>query len=369
MKKIMTVYGTRPEAIKVAPIIKALEDSSEFDSVAVVTGQHREMLEQVNKVFGIVPDRNLNVMSDQQSLNQILSRVVSGVDEAYEQYEPDAVIVQGDTSTAMGAALAAFNRGIPVVHVEAGLRSGDIFSPFPEEANRRVVSQVASLHLAPTKRAQKNLLREGYDPDTVAVTGNTVIDALLRALEADVDFEDQRLADVLDSGRRIVLVTTHRRENLGKGTRSIGRALEELSAKYPECVFVVPLHMNPAVREALLPYLSAENVVVTDPIAYGDFTQLMKRTYVVLTDSGGIQEEAPALDIPVLVMRDNTERQEGVKAGTLKLVGTRKRDIVKAASKLLDDEERYAKMAQAQNPYGDGTASEKILAALKGILE
>lgn len=369
MKKIMTVYGTRPEAIKVAPVVKALEDSSDFDSVAVVTGQHREMLEQVNRVFDIVPDLNLDVMSECQSLNQILSRVVSGIDEAYETHKPDAVIVQGDTSTAMGAAIAAFNRRIPVVHVEAGLRSGDINSPFPEEANRRIVSQIASLHLAPTKRAQKNLLREGHDPDSVLVTGNTVIDALLKSLYSGVPFENERLADVLESGRRVVLVTTHRRENLGKGIKSIGRAVEELAEKYPECVFVVPLHLNPAVRETLLPYLGAENIVVTEPIAYGDFTQLMSRTYLVLTDSGGIQEEAPALDIPVLVMRNNTERQEGVKAGTLKLVGTRRRDIVKAASKLLDDEARYAKMAEAENPYGDGTASERILEALADLLD
>lgn len=277
--KIMTVYGTRPEAIKVAPVIKALEAAEDFESIAIVSGQHKEMLNQVNSIFGIEPVENLHVMSERQTLNDILSRVIAGINDVYERYAPDAVIVQGDTSTAMGAAIAAFNRKIPVIHVEAGLRSGDINSPFPEEANRRIISQIASLHLAPTKRTQKNLLREGYDPDTVVVTGNTVIDALLEALEADAPVTDERLQQVIEDDRKIVLVTTHRRENLGKGIEKIGKAVGILAEKYPELQFVVPLHMNPAVRETITPYLNHENILACDPIAYGDFAQLMKRTF------------------------------------------------------------------------------------------
>lgn len=363
--KIMTVYGTRPEAIKVAPVIKALEAAEDFESIAIVSGQHKEMLNQVNSIFGIEPVENLHVMSERQTLNDILSRVIAGINDVYERYAPDAVIIQGDTSTAMGAAIAAFNRKIPVIHVEAGLRSGDINSPFPEEANRRIISQIASLHLAPTKRTQKNLLREGYDPDTVVVTGNTVIDALLGALEADAPVTDERLQQVIEDDRKIVLVTTHRRENLGKVIEKIGKAVGILAEKYPELQFIVPLHMNPAVRETITPYLNHENILTCDPIAYGDFAQLMKRTFLVLTDSGGIQEEAPSLSIPVLVMRTNTERQEGVKSGTLKLVGTKKKRIVHEASLLIESPSAYQKMAGAKNPYGDGTASEQILDAIR----
>lgn len=363
--KIMTVYGTRPEAIKVAPVIKALEGSKNFESIPVVTGQHRQMLDQVNGVFSIVPAHDLKIMAEGQSLNGILSKVVAGMETVYANYCPDVVIVQGDTSTAMGAALAAFNRKIPVVHVEAGLRSGDINSPFPEEANRRIISQISTLHLAPTQRAQETLLREGFDPASVLVTGNTVIDALLEGLKAEVSFADQRIERVVAEGKKIVLVTTHRRENIGSGLGHIGLAVKELAQKYPDISFVVPLHMNPKIRQTLMPYLDGENIIVTEPIAYGDFVKLLSRTHLVLTDSGGIQEEAPSLDIPVLVMRENTERQEGVKAGTLKLVGTDRQNIVSHTSELLESPQKYAAMAQAQNPYGDGSASEKIVAALE----
>ncbi|WP_188360036.1 non-hydrolyzing UDP-N-acetylglucosamine 2-epimerase [Rothia aerolata] len=368
MKRIMTVYGTRPEAIKVAPIIRALECSENFKSIPVVTGQHREMLDQVNEVFGIEPEADLKIMKRGQGLNGILSKVIEGVDQVIDSHYPDALIVQGDTSTAMGAALAAFNRGIPVVHVEAGLRSGDMTSPFPEEANRRLVSQVASLHLAPTKRAQKNLLKEGFKRKSIIITGNTVIDALMSSLNNDAPFADYRIREVVDSGRKVVLVTTHRRENLGKKTRNIGMAVAELSQKYPDLLFVLPLHMNPLVRETLQPYLKAENIIATDPIAYGDFTRLMRRTFLVLTDSGGIQEEAPALNIPVLVMRSNTERQEGIKAGTLKLVGTKTSKIVRSVTNLIEDENAYQQMAQAENPYGDGNAAARIVAELENLL-
>lgn len=362
--RVMTVYGTRPEAIKVAPVLRALEEDPRFESIAIVTGQHKEMLDQVNSLFGIKPVQNLEIMSRGQNLNMILSRIVSGMDEVYEQHQPDLVLVQGDTSTAMGSALAAFNRGIPVAHIEAGLRSGDLLSPFPEEANRKLISQVASVHLAPTERTRANLMVENVPTEQIVVTGNTVLDALMDAVEVDAPFEDPTLKALVEGGQRIVLVTTHRRENLGAGMLQIGQAIAELAKLYPEVHFVVPLHLNPEVRQILNPYLEGQNIVVTEPIAYGDFTRLLAATFLVLTDSGGIQEEAPGLDIPVLVMRENTERQEGVEAGTLRLVGTETEEIVQQTRLLLDDCETYERMAAAINPYGDGYASERILEAL-----
>lgn len=364
----MTVYGTRPEAIKVAPIIKALEESDNFESIPVVTGQHREMLDSVNKLFGIEPVRDLNIMSAKQGLNGIVAKVINGLDKIYAELEPDAVIVQGDTSTVMGAAIAAFNRQIPVVHVEAGLRSGDINSPFPEEANRKLTSQISKLHLAPTSTSKANLLREALPEKEIVVTGNSVIDALLEVVEKPVEFTDQTVAELVaqKDDAPIVLVTTHRRENLGESMQNIGRAVATLAGKYPGYRFLLPAHKNPLVRENILPHLGGlQNVVVIEPLAYAEFAHVIAASRVVLTDSGGVQEEAPSLGKPVLVMRENTERPEAVDAGTVRLVGTDYDRIVEEVSALIDDEKHFASMANAVNPYGDGRAAERTLAALE----
>lgn len=368
MLKIMTVYGTRPEAIKVAPIIKALEESDNFESIPVVTGQHREMLDSVNKLFGIEPVRDLNIMSAKQGLNGIVAKVIDGLDKIYAEFEPDAVIVQGDTSTVMGAAVAAFNRQIPVVHVEAGLRSGDINSPFPEEANRKLTSQISKLHLAPTSTSKANLLREALPEKEIVVTGNSVIDALLEVVEKPVEFTDQTVAELVaqKDDAPIVLVTTHRRENLGESMQNIGRAVATLAGKYPGYRFLLPAHKNPLVRESVLPHLEGlQNVFVTEPLAYAEFAHVIAASRIVLTDSGGVQEEAPSLGKPVLVMRENTERPEAVEAGTVRLVGTDYDRIVEEVSALIDDEKHFASMANAVNPYGDGRAAERTVAALE----
>ncbi|MCM3509913.1 UDP-N-acetylglucosamine 2-epimerase (non-hydrolyzing) [Rothia sp. P100] len=370
MIKIMTVYGTRPEAIKVAPIIKALEESDNFESIPVVTGQHREMLDSVNKLFGIEPVRDLNIMSAKQGLNGIVAKVIDGLDAVYAELEPDAVIVQGDTSTVMGAAIAAFNRQIPVVHVEAGLRSGDINSPFPEEANRKLTSQISRLHLAPTSTSKANLLREALPEKEIVVTGNSVIDALLEVVEKPVEFTDQTVAELVaqKDDAPIVLVTTHRRENLGESMQNIGRAVATLAGKYPGYRFLLPAHRNPLVRENVLPHLEGlQNVFVTEPLAYAEFAHVIAASRIVLTDSGGVQEEAPSLGKPVLVMRENTERPEAVDAGTVRLVGTDYDRMVEEVSALIDDEKHFASMANAVNPYGDGKAAARTVAAIEEL--
>lgn len=362
--KIMTVYGTRPEAIKVAPVISALQRDARFVSVPVSTGQHREMLDQVNGMFGITPVYDLDLMRPGQSLNQIVSRAIAGLDEIMAEEQPDVVISQGDTSTAMAAALAGFHNGAKVVHLEAGLRTGDILSPFPEESNRRIIGQVASLHLAPTSESRDNLLREDFDEKNIVVTGNTVIDALLHVAQLESEFEDPELAEAVESTKRMVLVTTHRRENLA-AMSEIGQAVAELAGLYPDTVFALPLHLNPKVRTVVLPHVEElENVIVTDPLPYDQFTRLMGRVDLVLTDSGGVQEEAPSLGKPVLVMRENTERPEAVTAGTVKLIGTFQERIVSEARRLLDDVDAYDEMANAVNPYGDGHGAERAIAAI-----
>lgn len=367
--RIMTVYGTRPEAIKVAPVIKALEESDVLDSVTVVTGQHREMLDQVNEIFDITPDHDLDIFEHGASLSQIVARVLERLDPVLEAERPAAVVVQGDTSTSTAAALAAFHRQIPVVHLEAGLRSGDILSPFPEEANRKITSQIAALHLAPTQTSKANLLAESVREDSVVVTGNTVIDALLMTVERKTPFTDPALEDLADSGRRILLVTTHRRENWGGAMEGVGRALARLARQFPDMEIVLPAHRNPIVREAVLPQLHGRgNVTVTEPLPYGEFTRLLSLATVVLTDSGGVQEEAPSLGKPVLVMRENTERPEAVDAGTVKLIGTAEQRIVDEVRSLLTDLEAYREMAQAVNPYGDGRAAERCVKAIAHTL-
>ncbi|WP_282958953.1 non-hydrolyzing UDP-N-acetylglucosamine 2-epimerase [Phycicoccus avicenniae] len=361
----MTIYGTRPEAIKVAPVIRGLEAHPDLESVTVVTGQHREMLDQVNEIFGITPDHDLDVFAHGQTLNGLMAKVFDRLDPVLVAERPDAVVVQGDTSTVAAASIAAFYRQIPVVHVEAGLRSGDIHSPFPEEANRKLTSQTTALHLAPTPTSRANLEREAVDPAGIAVTGNTVIDALLHTVGQDVPLTDPRLQAVEDADRPVLLVTTHRRENWGGAMEGVGRALARVAKTYPEHVLVLPAHRNPIVREAVLPALEGlENVVVTEPLAYGEFTRVMARASIVLTDSGGVQEEAPSLGKPVLVMRENTERPEAVDAGTVRLIGTGEDRIVEEMSRLLDDPAAYAAMANAVNPYGDGRAAERSVAAI-----
>nr|WP_270263674.1 UDP-N-acetylglucosamine 2-epimerase (non-hydrolyzing) [Kocuria marina] len=370
MFTIMPIYGTRPEAIKMAPIVTALQNSDQFECVVTVTGQHREMLDQVNEIFGITPDHDLNIIQPRQTLNGVLTRTVEGLDRIFEDTPPDAVVVQGDTTTSTAAAIAAFYRGIPVIHAEAGLRSFNLFSPFPEEANRKITSQITSLHLAPTTTSKENLLREAIAEEDIVVTGNTVIDALLHTVEQQLPFTDPQLEEIASSGKRVLLVTTHRRENQGEAMRGVGRALARIADAEPELTIVLPAHRNPVVREAVLPAIEGKpNVVVTEPLAYGEFTRMLSVAHVVLTDSGGVQEEAPSLGKPVLVMRENTERPEAVTAGTVKLIGTDEERIVTEVDRLLNDADAYQAMANAVNPYGDGKAAERSLAAIEQMFD
>ncbi|MCT9869162.1 non-hydrolyzing UDP-N-acetylglucosamine 2-epimerase [Paenarthrobacter aurescens] len=369
MPIVMPIFGTRPEAIKMAPIVTAFQESADFECVVTVTGQHREMLDQVNELFGIVPDHDLNILQQRQSLSAIMTRTIDGLDKLFASNKPDAVIVQGDTTTSTAGAIAAFYHGIPVVHVEAGLRSGDLFSPFPEEANRKITSQISSLHLAPTSVSRANLLAEGVSEHDIVVTGNSVIDALLTTVDKHIPFSDPQLEELAASGRRILLVTTHRRENQGDAMRGVGRALARIAEAEPELVIVLPAHKNPVVREAVLPALEGkENVIVTEPLAYGEFTRMLSLAHIVLTDSGGVQEEAPSLGKPVLVMRDNTERPEAVDAGTVTLIGTDEEKIVKEVDRLLNQQDAFDAMANAVNPYGDGKAAERTVAAVAQLL-
>ena len=366
---VMLVYGTRPEAIKMAPLVHALNDDARFRPIVVVTGQHREMLDQVHEFFGIAADVDLNIHSPGQSLTQVTMRTLEGVGGVIDDRKPDAVFVQGDTTSAFAAALAGFYRELPVVHVEAGLRTGDIWSPFPEEANRKLIGQLTSLHLPPTPASKENLLREDVAPQSIHVTGNTVIDALLDAVKRYVPSGDPALdAVVSDPSRRLVLVTAHRRESWGAPMERIGEAVARLAREFLDVAVALQEHRNPKVREALLPHVSVlSNVIVTEPLAYGAFCTVMNRSDIVLTDSGGVQEEAPALSKPVLVLRDNTERPEAVEFGVARLVGTDSDRIYAEAARLLNDADAYAAMAHAVNPYGDGRACERILAATAAL--
>jgi UDP-N-acetylglucosamine 2-epimerase (non-hydrolysing) len=365
----MPIYGTRPEAIKMAPVIAELETHGSFENVVTVTGQHREMLDQVNALFQIEPDYDLNVIEPRQTLTGITSAVLVGLDELLKRVRPEAVIVQGDTTSAMAGAMAAFYNQIPVVHLEAGLRSHNLALPFPEEGNRKIVGQLAALHLAPTETSRSNLLAEGADPGTIAVTGNTVIDALLHTQAIPLsNFTDPALAAVVASGKKILLVTTHRRENLGGGMRDIGDAVARLSKRLPNIEIVLPMHRNPLVREILIPILGdLENVLLTEPVQYHEFSHLMAASHVILTDSGGIQEEAPALGKPVLVMRDTTERPEAVSFGVARLIGTSAPAIESHVFELFDSETAYQAMSRSVNPYGDGNASRRSVAAIGSL--
>ncbi|TPG19775.1 UDP-N-acetylglucosamine 2-epimerase (non-hydrolyzing) [Pedococcus bigeumensis] len=362
----MVVYGTRPEAIKMAPVVGALERSEHLSPVVVLTGQHRTMLDQVNSLFGIEAAHDLDIISPRQTLEDITTRTLVGLRPLLEQEQPDAVLVQGDTTTCFAAALGAFYHQVPVFHLEAGLRTDNRYNPFPEEVNRRLTTQLAALHLAPTSTSRENLLRDGVDPAAVVTTGNTVIDALLDVVGRGAEFTRADLTDL--RGRRVVLITAHRRESWGEPMRQSGRAIARLADAFPDVVFVLPAHLNPTVREVLLPIVGdRDNVLVTEPLDYADFASLMSISEVVLTDSGGVQEEAPSLGKPVLVMRETTERPEAVTAGTVRLVGTDEERIVAEVTSLLTDPAAYGAMAQAVNPYGDGRAAVRCVQAMESF--
>jgi UDP-N-acetylglucosamine 2-epimerase (non-hydrolysing) len=353
-RQIMVIYGTRPEAVKVAPLIQALDRSEMFTPVVAVTAQHRSMLDQVNAVFGVKPAFDLDIHQPGQTLTEITTRALSGVRSVLAQQRPDAVVVQGDTTTVFAAALAAFYEQVPVVHLEAGLRTGDPYSPYPEEINRRLTTRLTTLHLAPTSTSKANLLTENVDEASIVVTGNTVIDALLWAVPRQRGYSAP-----------VLLVTAHRRESWGDPLRGVGRALARIASAHRDLRVVFPVHRNPVVRDAVLPALrDVPNVIVTEPLPYGSFCRLMNRATVILTDSGGVQEEGPSLGKPVLVMRETTERPEAVRAGTVKLVGTDEDVIAGTVGRLLTDPAAYAAMANAVNPYGDGQAAQRAVAAL-----
>ena len=379
MKTILIVFGTRPEAIKMAPLVKKLQaNPEEFQTIVCVTGQHREMLDRVLRLFDITPDYDLNIMKPNQDLYDITSRILLGMRDVLREVQPDIVLVHGDTTTSMAAALAAFYQQIPVGHVEAGLRTGNIYSPWPEEMNRLITGRIAALNFSPTPLAEQNLLREGVNADSIVVTGNTVIDALqmvVERLENDSTLSAEVQTTVkqmgydthrLGEGKRMVLITGHRRENFGEGFLNICHAIKNLATAYPDVDFVYPMHLNPNVRKPVFEILGegADNVFLIEPLDYLPFVYMMQHSTLILTDSGGVQEEAPGLGKPVLVMRDTTERPEAVEAGTVLLVGTNREKIDQGVSILLDDADCYRRMSEAVNPYGDGLACERIVKQL-----
>jgi UDP-N-acetylglucosamine 2-epimerase (non-hydrolysing) len=361
--KVMTVFGTRPEAIKMAPVILELQKYPEhIIPIVAVTAQHREMLDQVLQLFQIVPDYDLDIMSKGQTLFDITSRAMQGLNEVMSQEKPDIVLVHGDTTTTFAGALAAFYHQTAVGHVEAGLRTHNKYSPFPEEMNRKLTGSLTDMHFAPTKTAKENLLKEAVGEENTFVTGNTVIDALLTTVSKDYKFADTMLANINYAEKRVILVTTHRRENLGEPMRHVYQALRDIVTEFEDVEIVFPVHKNPLVREVVNSELGGiERVKLIDPLEYQPFANLLARSYFVLTDSGGVQEEAPALGKPVLVLRDNTERPEAIEAGTVKLIGTDKERVYQETRLLLADNVEYNSMANACNPYGDGKASQRIV--------
>ncbi|WP_275233854.1 non-hydrolyzing UDP-N-acetylglucosamine 2-epimerase [Pantoea ananatis] len=369
--KVLTVFGTRPEAIKMAPLVQALAQDPAFESRLCVTAQHREMLDQVLSLFQLQPDYDLNVMRPEQGLTEITCRILLGMHTVLLDFKPDIVLVHGDTTTTLAASLAAFYQQIPVGHVEAGLRTGDLASPWPEEGNRKLTGHLARLHFTPTLRSRQNLLDENLADDSIVVTGNTVIDALLWVRDRVLDDNEinAQLASrypFLDDSKKLVLVTGHRRESFGEGFERICSALAQIARQHPHAQIVYPVHLNPNVHEPVNRILRGiDNIVLIDPQEYLPFVWLMNRAWLILTDSGGIQEEAPSLGKPVLVMRETTERPEAVEAGTVKLVGTDTARIVNEVSTLLNDDEAWQTMSRAHNPYGDGEACGRILQALK----
>lgn len=370
-RKIVVIFGTRPEAIKLCPVVLALKADPAFECKVCVTGQHREMLQQVLDVFGVVPDKDLALMRSNQTLGGLTSRAVAAIDEYLAEENPDIVMLQGDTTTVLAGALAAFYHHIPVAHVEAGLRTWNMESPWPEEANRVLTTRLAKWHFCPTENNKANLLKEGVPEKDIYVTGNTVIDALMMAKEkvkVNPPVIDGLPNDLMGSDERMVLITGHRRENFGEGFENICTAIKNLAKQFPETHFVYPVHLNPNVREPVERILGAyrgKNVHLIAPQSYLPFVALMNRSYFILTDSGGVQEEAPSLGKPVLVMRDTTERPEAVAAGTVKVIGTNRLAIEEQSSILLKDNHKYSKMSAAVNPYGDGKSIERIVAILK----
>jgi len=361
--KVMTAFGTRPEAIKMAPVIRSLEKDPLIDSCVVLTAQHREMLDQVVSLFKIKPDYDLDLMKHGQTLASLTSGLITGMDRIISDEKPDIILVQGDTTTTFVSALAAFYHKIPIGHIEAGLRTGNKFSPWPEEINRKLTGCMADFHFAPTEVSKNNLLREGVKHNNIYVTGNTVIDALLATVKKEYSFADNELEEILQSNRdkRLILMTTHRRENLGEPMRQIYQALDTVLRKIPDTYVIFPVHKNPAVRKVVAEVFGGNpKVHLVEPLDYEPFVNLEARAYLILTDSGGIQEEAPSLGKPVLVVRDTTERPEAVDAGTVLLVGTEYENVLVQLETLLNDREAWEKMAKAVNPYGDGHASERI---------
>ena len=363
--KLLFFFGTRPEAIKVAPVLQALRTNHELRPVVVVSGQHRKMLDQVLSLFEISPDFDLDIIQERQSLAGITTRALQRLSPIIEAEEPAMVLVQGDTTTTFVGALAAFYHQVPVAHIEAGLRTGSRYSPYPEEINRRLTSQLTSLHLAPTRSARDNLVAEGIARDHILVTGNTVIDALLWTRDRAPEYDEPSLADLDKHNGPVLLVTAHRRESWGDALVEVGQAIADVARLEPDLVVVLPVHRNPVVRESLLPELGAlQNVLVVEPMSYGGFVRLMARSTIILTDSGGIQEEGPSLGKPVLVMRETTERPEAVEAGTVRLVGTNRIAIRETIRLLLHDDVAYDAMARAVNPYGDGRAAPRVVAGI-----
>lgn len=375
MKRVLLVFGTRPEAIKMAPLaIKLKEFDQDFETKVCVTGQHRQMLDQVLELFDLKPDFDLNLMKPGQTLSDITSGVLVGLEQVFEQWIPDLILVHGDTATTFAASLAAYYHKIKVGHVEAGLRTGDLYSPWPEEANRQLTGVLANYHFAPTQSSYENLIKENVNPVNIVITGNTVIDALLQVkkkVETDQSLVNQfqEKFSFLNSDKKLVLVTGHRRENFGQGFLNICTSLANLAKKYPEIQIVYPVHLNPNVQQPVNELLAGiENIHLIAPQDYLPFVYLMNRSYLILTDSGGIQEEAPSLGKPVLVMRDTTERPEAVQAGTVRLVGTDVNTIERSVTMLLENPNIYAEMSEAHNPYGDGTACQQIVDFMKSKL-
>lgn len=364
--KIMTVFGTRPEAIKMCPLVLEMRKYPDYvEPIVAVTAQHREMLDQVLELFNIVPDYDLNIMTSGQTLYDVTTRALMGLKDVMEQAKPDIVLVHGDTTTTFAGALAAFYAQIPVGHVEAGLRTGNKYSPYPEEMNRKLTGSLADIHFSPTSTSRANLLKENVNPETILVTGNTVIDALQTTVRDDYKFADDDFNKVLTSGKRLILMTTHRRENLGEPMRHVYRALKSVLETHADVEAIFPVHKNPKVREIVREELGdLAQVHLIEPMDYEPFANLMAKVDIVLTDSGGIQEEAPALGKPVLVLRDTTERPEAVEAGTVKLIGTEYEDVLRETNLLLDDAAHYRSMSEAANPYGDGKACERIIKAI-----
>lgn len=357
MKKIMLVFGTRPEAIKMCPLVNELKKRKSIETVVCVTGQHRQMLDQVLEAFSVVPDYDLSIMKDKQTLFDVTVNILERIKTVLEEVKPDVVLVHGDTSTTFVTALACFYLQIPVGHVEAGLRTYNIYSPYPEEFNRQAVSIISQYNFAPTELSRQNLLKEGKNPESIYVTGNVAIDALKTTVRADYTHPELEWAD----GSRLIMITAHRRENLGEPMRHMFKAIRRVMDEHPDVKAIYPIHMNPVVREIAQEYLGDDDRIhIIEPLDVLDFHNFLSRSYLILTDSGGIQEEAPSLGKPVLVMRDTTERPEGIAAGTLKLVGTEEETIYKEFSRLLSDKDEYEAMSKASNPYGDGHACERI---------